>query len=190
MQSLKVVIVGDTQVGKSCIGARYTQGTFDGDTTPTIGAAFLTKVISTEKGSVRLQLWDTAGQEKFKSLAPMYNRSAGVVIIVYSITNKSSYDSAREWARDIREKASPIAKIVLVANKIDLEDERVISTQDLNTMAAEIHADYAIEVSAKTNAGISALFTRIAVLCEDGNNYMDKIGDQVIIPEQSKGGCC
>lgn len=190
MQSLKVVLVGDAQVGKSCIAARYTQGQFDSETTPTIGAAFLTKVITTDNGSVRLQLWDTAGQEKFKSLAPMYYRSAGVVIIVYAINNKSSYESVRFWANDIRDKAANVVKIVLVANKSDLEDDREVSQTDMSKLASEIKADFSIECSAKTNQNISKIFSKIADICQDGLNYMDKMSEQVIPSSENKKGCC
>lgn len=92
MRSLKVVLVGDTKVGKSCILSRFVQGTFDRDIPATIGAAFFTKVLTTSSGNVRLQLWDTAGQEKFRSLTPMYYRSAAVAVLVYDVTSKDSLE--------------------------------------------------------------------------------------------------
>ena len=164
MRSLKVVLVGDTKVGKSCVLSRFVQGTFDRNMPATIGAAFLTKVITTSTGPVRLQLWDTAGQEKFRSLAPMYYRSSAVAIMVYDVTSKESLDSLDDWATEISDKAPHNIKFVVIGNKIDMADQRVISTDEGKNIAQQLGASLFGETSAKTGEGINEIFNKIAEL--------------------------
>ncbi|OHT13085.1 small GTP-binding protein [Tritrichomonas foetus] len=164
MHSLKVVLVGDTKVGKSCILSRFVQGTFDRNMPATIGAAFLTKVITTPNGNVRLQLWDTAGQEKFRSLAPMYYRSAAVAVLVYDITQKQSLDGLEDWAAEIADKAPHNIKLVVIGNKTDLEEDRQVTQQQGKELANNLNAVIHGETSAKTGAGINEIFAQIAEL--------------------------
>ncbi|EAY11744.1 small GTP-binding protein, putative [Trichomonas vaginalis G3] len=164
MRSLKVVLVGDTKVGKSCVLSRFVQGTFDRNMPATIGAAFLTKVITTSSGPVRLQLWDTAGQEKFRSLAPMYYRSSSVALMVYDVTQKESLDSLDDWASEIADKAPHNIKFVVIGNKCDMTEERVISTEMGKNVAQQLGATLFGETSAKTGEGISEIFSKIAEL--------------------------
>jgi len=164
MQSLKVVLVGDTKVGKSCILSRFVQGTFDRNMPATIGAAFLSKVITTSNGPVRLQLWDTAGQEKFRSLAPMYYRSSSVAVLVYDVTSKSSLTNLEDWSAEIADKAPHNIKLVVIGNKSDMVDERVIPTDMAQEIANKMGAVLFAETSAKTGAGINEIFSKIADL--------------------------
>jgi small GTP-binding protein len=164
MLTLKIVLAGDTKVGKSCILSRFVQGTFDRNMPATIGAAFLTKVVTTETGSIRLQLWDTAGQEKFRSLAPMYYRSSAVAVLVFDVTSKTSLDGLEDWAAEISEKAPQNIKLVVVGNKVDLAEDRVISTAAGQETANTLGAVHYAETSAHSGAGITELFTWIAKL--------------------------
>ncbi|KAK8884901.1 hypothetical protein M9Y10_044024 [Tritrichomonas musculus] len=165
MHSLKVVLVGDTKVGKSCILSRFVQGTFDRNMPATIGAAFLTKVIQTnENGNVRLQLWDTAGQEKFRSLAPMYYRSAAVAVLVYDITNRQSLDDLEDWAAEIADKAPHSIKLVVIGNKTDLPEERQVTEEEGQELANQLGAVVYGETSAKTGDGINKIFKDVAEL--------------------------
>ena len=164
MRSLKVVLVGDTKVGKSCVLSRFVQGTFDRNMPATIGAAFLTKVITTSTGPVRLQLWDTAGQEKFRSLAPMYYRSSSVAIMVYDITSKETLDSLDDWSTEIAEKAPHNIKFVVIGNKTDLAEQREITTEEGQNIAKQLGASLFGETSAKTGEGINEIFNKIAEL--------------------------
>ena len=191
MNSLKIVVVGDPQVGKSCIGFRYVQGIFESQTTPTICSAFLTKIVQTQTGSIRLQIWDTAGQEEFKALAPMYYRSAGVALIVFSLDNLRSFQSIEQWCDDVRSKSSPQIKIILVGNKCDLEDDRVISSEQFEELAEKVHADGFVECSAKTGIGIERLFEMVVIVCKDGQNYMETIGEPLSTKQpEPTGSCC
>ena len=189
MHSLKVVIVGDSQVGKSCIGFRFVQETFNNQTSPTIGAAFLTKVVQTSFGSVRLQLWDTAGQEKFKTLTPMYYRSSGVAIVVFSLTQKETFESVKQWCEDLRNKSAPNTKLVIVGNKNDLVDERVISKEQFDEIAKMLKADYYTECSALTGDGVAELFQNVAEMCKDGKNFIENIENPEAKTEKNSS-CC
>jgi small GTP-binding protein len=162
MRSLKVVLVGDTKVGKSCILNRFVQGTFDRTQLATVGAAYLSKVVTTSNGPVRLQLWDTAGQEKFKSLAPMYYRSASVAVLVYDVTTKSSLDGLEDWNAEIADKAPHNIKVIVVGNKTDLAEDRVVPTATGEEIASRLHAVHYRETSAETGVGIDELFREIA----------------------------
>lgn len=164
MQSIKVVMVGDTQVGKSCVLSKLIHGSIDLNTPPTIGAAYLTKIIATPESQVRLQIWDTAGQEKFRSLAPMYYRSANVVVLVFDVTSKSSLENLDDWAAEIADKAPQGVKTVVLGNKIDLINERCISSTDGKAAANAIGAAIYAETSAFTGDGIDDVFYQISRL--------------------------
>ncbi|OHT00815.1 small GTP-binding protein [Tritrichomonas foetus] len=188
MRSLKVVLVGDTKVGKSCILSRFVQGTFDRDMPATIGAAFLTKVITTPNGNVRLQLWDTAGQEKFRSLAPMYYRSAAVAVLVYDVTSKDTLEGLEAWAAEIADKAPHNIKLAVIGNKIDLEDERAVSTQLGKDFAEQLNASLFQETSAKTGDGINEIFNQIADLQFD-EIFVKPVNPQPASQDDGKCGC-
>jgi len=189
MRSLKVVLVGDTRVGKSCILTRFVQGTFDRHMPATIGAAFLTKVVATEGVPVRLQLWDTAGQEKFRSLAPMYYRSSAVAQLVFDVTNKSSLDGLEDWQAEIADKAPHNIKLVVIGNKIDLESERVIAKSAGEEFAKKLGAVYYGETSAESGDGINEVFKFIAELDIDQDNVQET--PKRVEPQKSaSGGCC
>ena len=162
MRSLKAVLVGDTKVGKSCILSQFVQETYDPNMPATVGAAFLTKIVSTDSGNVRLQLWDTAGQEKYRSLAPMYYRSAVAALLVYDVTNKNSLENLKNWNQEICEKAPPGITVFVVGNKIDCTEERVVTYDAGRSLAQQLGAPYYFEVSAKTGEGITNLFNKVA----------------------------
>lgn len=175
MHSLKVVLVGDTKVGKSCILSRFVQGTFDRNMPATIGAAFLTKVIQTkDNGNVRLQLWDTAGQEKFRSLAPMYYRSAAVAVLVYDITNRQTLDDLEDWAAEIADKAPHSIKLVVIGNKTDLQEERQVTEEEGRELASQLNAVVYGETSAKTGDGIDKIFNDVAELDVTQDEIIEK----------------
>ena len=99
----KVVLLGDTSVGKSCLASRFVNDTFFTFQEPTIGAAFMTKTLDNEKYKIRFEIWDTAGQERYRSLAPMYYRGAMAAIIVFDITQPDTFDGAKKWIQEIKQ---------------------------------------------------------------------------------------
>ena len=100
----KFVVVGDSAVGKSCIATRYIHDHFYEFQEPTIGAAFMIKNVTIDDKEIKLEIWDTAGQERYRSLAPMYYRNSNVALVVYDITSKRSFESAKIWVEEIKRK--------------------------------------------------------------------------------------
>lgn len=190
MRSLKAVLVGDTKVGKSCILSQFVQETYDKNMPATVGAAFLTKIVTTESGPIRLQLWDTAGQEKYRSLAPMYYRSAAAALLVFDVTSKSSLENLKNWNQEICEKAPAGIQIFVVGNKIDAVDDRVVSSDAGRAMAQELGASYYFETSAKTGEGINNLFNKVAETDISHDQQIDKPVSKPTKQENKEGGGC
>jgi small GTP-binding protein len=159
---MKVVIIGDSLVGKTCILVRLTAGKFDLESFPTIGAAFQNHVLVTENGSVTLHIWDTAGQEKYHSLTPMYYQNAQVAILVFDLTRLKSFESLDQWMEQLNGKRDTDLKIFLVGNKADLIDERAVEEDRAQDFAAKSGAVAYIKTSAKSGEGIIELFTKVA----------------------------
>ena len=157
MQHYKIIFLGDQYVGKSSILNRFYQDKFEPDYQATIGLDFHSKNVSINGTNVRLLLYDTAGQEKFKSLIPMYIRDANIIIVVYDITSKDSFVHTDHWVNETKDLKREDAIFVLVGNKIDLEDKRVLETKEAENFANEKGFLF-YEVSAKTGQGIQELF--------------------------------
>ena len=201
----KIIFLGDQAVGKSSILNRFYQDKFEPDYQATIGLDFHSKNTEINGTSVRLLLYDTAGQEKFKSLIPMYIRDANIILIVYDISVKESFTHTDYWVNETKELKRGDAIFVLIGNKTDLEDKRAISTKDAENYATEKGFLFQ-EVSAKTGDGIEELFTskifsemarkfKIGNLDEEGSaqeinqNGIKLEEDQQNI-KQKKKGCC
>ena len=153
----KVVLLGTTLVGKTTIVTRATTGKFDGAIKQTVGACYTAQTVALPGGTIKLQIWDTAGQERFKTLAPMYYRGASVLIIVFSVTDHVSFNEVEFWARGGSGTASVPPGLILVGNKVDLFEERCVTFDQGQALAARLGAEY-IEVSALTGDQIDALF--------------------------------
>ena len=161
VQHFKIIFLGDQYVGKSSILNRFYQDKFEQDYQATIGLDFHSKNVSINGNTVRLLLYDTAGQEKFKSLIPMYIRDANIIIVVYDISNKDSFIHTEHWVNETKDLKREDAIFVLVGNKIDLEDKRVVQKKEAEDFATEKGFLFH-EVSAKTGEKVQDLFeTRI-----------------------------
>ncbi|KIY73006.1 ras-domain-containing protein [Cylindrobasidium torrendii FP15055 ss-10] len=124
----KIVIMGNSGVGKTSLLQRYTQNKFDPkNTTSTSGAFFVTKKVFVNNIKVRLQLWDTAGQERFRSMAPMYYRGANAALLLYDITNASTFNDVRGWLEELKKNCSPDLIIYIVGSKVDLQPYRQVT---------------------------------------------------------------
>ena len=156
----KVVLLGDTAVGKSCLAVRFVKNEFFEFQEPTIGAAFLTKNIGTGGNQIKLEIWDTAGQERYRSLAPMYYRGAVAAIVVYDITQKDTLNGAKTWIQELKKNVESCI-IILVANKFDLKDERTITKQEVEEYTA-INNIIHIETSAKSGHNVEKVFNIIS----------------------------
>eukprot|EP00946_MAST-07B_sp_MAST-7B-sp1_P000527 g527.t1 len=155
----KVLLIGDSGVGKSCILIRFTDDTFDENQRSTIGVDFKVKTVETGGKRIKLTLWDTAGQERFRTLTSSYYRGAQGIALVYDVTRRDTFEFLPQWLKEV-DIYSPnggkdVVK-VLVGNKIDCED-RVVSRQEGESWARKKGMLY-LECSAKTSAGISQVF--------------------------------
>ena len=153
----KLIVVGDQNTGKSCILNRFANNTFQENYQATIGLDFQTKNVTIHNQDIRLTLYDTAGQEKFRSLIPMYIREAQIILLVYDITNKESFDSIPKWFSDILNVKNDEAVFVLIGNKIDLTNNRKISYNEGKRLANEKNIIFE-ELSAKNGTNFNDLF--------------------------------
>ena len=158
--SLKVVFLGDTAVGKSCLAVRFARNEFFEFQEPTIGAAFLGKNINLNDKRYKFEIWDTAGQERYRSLAPMYYRGAKAAVIVYDITDEDTFKGAKTWVSEIKKK-SKNCLILLVGNKVDLTNNRKVDIHMVNDYVENNNLIY-MESSAKTGLNVDKIFTTIA----------------------------
>ncbi|WWC72690.1 uncharacterized protein I206_106654 [Kwoniella pini CBS 10737] len=169
LRKFKLVFLGEQSVGKTSLITRFMYDTFDNTYQATIGIDFLSKTMYLEDRTVRLQLWDTAGQERFRSLIPSYIRDSSVAVIVYDITNRTSFLNTTKWVDDVRNERGQDVIIVLVGNKTDLNDKRQVTPEELDSRAKELGV-MSIETSAKAGYNVKALFKKIAMALPGGNS--------------------
>ena len=153
----KLIFLGDQNVGKSSILNRFLNDTFVEEYQATIGLDFQSKNVQIENQDIHLLLYDTAGQEKFRSLIPMYTRDANIILLVYDITNKESFNNLSLWLKDLTNINFDEVIFCIVGNKIDLSDKRVVEKEEGEKFGEE-HDFIFQEVSAKTGEGFSELF--------------------------------
>ncbi len=158
----KLVLLGETAVGKSSIVLRYVKKLWSEYTESTIGAAFLTASVALDDITVKLEIWDTAGQERYHSLAPMYYRGAAAAIVVYDITNRDSFGRSKLWVQELQRQGKQNMVIVLVGNKLDLADQRQVESREGKAYVEEQGLSGFFECSAKTNQNVSDIFRHVA----------------------------
>ncbi|KAI5087249.1 RAB5A, member RAS oncogene family, a, partial [Silurus meridionalis] len=174
----KLVLLGESAVGKSSLVLRFVKGQFHEFQESTIGAAFLTQTVCLDDTTVKFEIWDTAGQERYHSLAPMYYRGAQAAIVVYDITNGESFARAQNWVKELQRQASPNIVIALSGNKADLASKRAVDIQVsvealqkcvcvcVCVCEAQSYADenslLFMETSAKTSMNVNEIFMAIA----------------------------
>ena len=193
-RTAKVVVLGRSGVGKTCLAVRLIDGRFDNSEMPTIGAAFR----QTELDGVRLDIWDTAGQERYQAIAPLYYRGANVAVIVYDVTNKESLSKAKEWYEKLRDEdaVSDDVVIAVAGNKCDCTAEQRAVPRELGELFAKNNGLLHYETSAKSGQGVTEMFAQIVrSLPEPGdidNGKLDIIdaGRGGSGGGKKKKGCC
>lgn len=162
-QLMKLIVVGDSGTGKSSLLHRFVEDTFSEDQTQTIGVEFGAKVVQLLGKKIKLQIWDTAGQERYKSVTRSYYRGAVGCLIVYDITNRTSYDHISAWLNDVRQLAGKEVVVMLIGNKSDLanSDKRVVSHNEASLFAQENGLMH-FETSAATGELVSDAFLKVA----------------------------
>ena len=191
---VKVVVVGEADVGKTCIVTRASKNTFNNEIKPTVGAANSLLEVTVDGQTAILNIWDTAGQEKYRSLTQMYFNGAGLAIVVFDLTNKASFDVLPEFINLLKERAGPKIKFVVVGNKTDLPD-RKISSEAAEEFTESVGGSFYIETSAATGFRVNELFQRIATLTLPSENEAKKLNNPTVElierpPKKDEGGCC
>lgn len=162
-QLMKLIVVGDSGTGKSCLLHRFVEDTFSEDQTQTIGVEFGAKVVSLLGKRIKMQIWDTAGQERYKSVTRSYYRGAVACLIVYDITNRASFDHAAQWLADVRQLAGKDVTTMLIGNKSDMGDgDKRQVTHNEGSLYAQQNDLMHFETSAATGDLVSDAFLKVA----------------------------
>ena len=203
--SFKIIVIGDSGVGKSCLTTQAVRNNFEEFYQATVGFEFLTFNLRINNNVVKLQIWDTCGQEVYKSLISNFYRNSSLALIIYAINNKDSFQHAENWLNDLKNQSNPNVRVFLVGNKSDLEDQRVITKEEGERFKEEKKLDRFIETSAKTGENArSALLEAAKLLYKDylkakenmtnsgNNNNDDQKGDKLERkkPKQPGKKCC
>jgi small GTP-binding protein len=178
--NVKVVLLGDSGVGKTCLITRYISETFEQNTASTNGASYASKKVNYDKlkKTITLDIWDTAGQEKYKALTKFFYKDAAIAILVYDITQKNSFESIKSyWYEQVKENGEKTVVLGIVGNKSDLYEQEEVPENDAREFAQSIGAIFAL-TSAKMNTGVDALFE------DAGNKYLDPSFQQKVMQEQ------
>ena len=158
---LKILVLGDSSVGKTSLLLKYVDDYFPNVYVTTIGVEYKTKTVKINDLNITLQIWDTAGQERFRSLAKSFMQGADGILFVYDITNKQSFDSIRNWIRQTEDVNSSFQKII-VGNKSDLNNQRVVSSEILDKFCSNNCKAKGIETSAKLGTNVTEVFDILA----------------------------
>lgn len=156
----KIVLIGDSSVGKTNIFTKYLNDEFDPDSKATVGVEFGTKNFKIEEKIIKVQIWDTAGQERYRSITNAYYKGAKGCLLVYDITNKTSFENIDRWLSELKNNSEENISIILVGNKSDLESNRVVTLEEGKKMA-EFHKMAFIETSALNGNNIEKAFNEL-----------------------------
>jgi small GTP-binding protein len=157
----KIILLGSSGVGKTSIICQAVSHEFDPEIPATAGACYTPMLVKSSNININLQIWDTAGQERFRAFAPMFFRGSIVALLVFSIIDDTSLEDVRRWGEEIKQQFEEMPALFVIGNKCDLYDSRKISSDQAESVAKELNAQF-IEVSAKTREGIDELFSSIA----------------------------
>eukprot|EP00271_Cylindrocystis_brebissonii_P014564 TRINITY_DN35934_c0_g1_i1.p2 TRINITY_DN35934_c0_g1~~TRINITY_DN35934_c0_g1_i1.p2 ORF type:complete len:213 (-),score=43.51 TRINITY_DN35934_c0_g1_i1:1840-2478(-) len=158
---LKLLLIGDSSVGKSSLLLRFAEDSFSTTFISTIGVDFKTRTVELDGEQVKLSIWDTAGQERFRTITAAYYRGANGIILVYDITSQTSFDNIRSWIRNIEEHAADNVCKLLVGNKCDMRDKRAVPTAQGEKLAKEYNIPF-FETSARESLNVEDAFQTIA----------------------------
>ena len=204
--SFKMIVIGDAGVGKSCLTSKASKGIFEETYSATVGFEFLVFNVKINDKVIKLQIWDTCGQEAYRSLISSFYRNASLAMMVYAINDKSSFIHIESWLKEVKLQSNPDIKIFLIGNKSDLEEKREVQLREAKTFKEENGIHYFSETSAKSGINAKEVFIEAAkLLYREHSEYksknMNKLANEkgnVPVPvkvskiknTRNKGGCC
>lgn len=181
----KYIIIGDSGVGKSCLLLQFTDKRFEPLHDLTIGVEFGARMVSIDGKNVKLQVWDTAGQESFRSITRSYYRGACGALLVYDVTRRETFAHLQTWLEDAKANSNTAITIMLIGNKCDLENKRQVSKEE-GEQFAKAHGLVFMETSAKTAQNVDDAFLRTAAMIYE--NYQKGIIDASVVSGKPAGG--
>ena len=195
----KVLLLGNSDVGKSSLLLRYVDSVWNDAFVPTIGVDFKVKTLNINDKKIKMQIWDTAGQERFRTVVATYFRGAHGILLLYDVTNKDSFKNLESWLIEIEKNAKEKVLKILIGNKCDLTDDREISTEEGKAFALRNGMEF-METSAKMNTNVSEAFETLGKLMIEfnskGNQGTQKNNDNKNLKAgagknlKTKKGCC
>jgi len=196
----KLLLIGDSGVGKSCLLLRFADHSFTDSYISTIGVDFKIRTIELEGKTIKLQIWDTAGQERFRTITSSYYRGAHGIIVVYDVTDSESFNNIKQWLSEIERYACENVTKLLVGNKNDLTSKKVVNTDTAKTFAEKIGIPF-LETSAKNATNVETAFLTMATEIKKSNvknpplkttaaKPTVTVGGGKDVSQGSSGGCC
>ena len=202
--NLKIILIGDSYVGKTTIINTYTENNFNEEICPTIGLENTVKIIDIRGFKAKIQIWDTAGQEKFNSLTKQFFRNTDGILLIFDLTNKSSFNNIKKWLSEVKTHSDHSIKKLLIGNKSDMKDKIKVTKNDIDNFFKEKNNLKYMEISAKDNLNVSNVFetlindiigkrTNEELIADFGinNRTLSLSGSTFINPvEEDKKRCC
>lgn len=191
---MKLLLVGDSGVGKSCLLLRFVEDKFNPLFITTIGIDFKIRTIESKGKKIKLQVWDTAGQERFRTITTAYYRGAMGIVLIYDVTDARTFENVENWFETVTQHANDDAQIFLVGNKSDDEENRQVSRDQGQQLAQKLNIPF-LEASAKTNENVEAIFYELAGVIQE--NHVDQEPQQKssavdvgLATNNFKANCC
>ena len=200
--SFKIILIGNSGVGKTSLTLKATKNIFNLNYNATVGFEFSTFIVKVDNYIIKLQIWDTCGQEIYRGLITNFYKNCSLAIIVYSIDNRDSFNDIDDWIKELKINSKPDAKIFLIGNKTDLEENRKVEFNEGEEIKKNYNFDYFNEASAKSGINTKELFIKAALLlCEDYKKFNKKEKSSSLISltisnhnektkKQKKKKCC
>ncbi|XP_071685824.1 ras-related protein Rab11D [Rutidosis leptorrhynchoides] len=201
----KLVLIGDSGVGKSNLLSRFTRNEFNLETKSTIGVEFATRSVHVEGKVIKAQIWDTAGQERYRAITSAYYRGAVGALLVYDVTRHATFENIKRWLKELRDHTDPNIVVMLIGNKSDLRHLLAVSTEDGKTFA-EAESLYFMETSALEATNVENAFTEVITqiykivskkaveVGDEGASSLPSKGATIDVKDESSGptrfGCC
>ena len=186
----KILLLGDATVGKTCFLMRYSDDVFIESYLNTIGSDYKLKIVKLDNGkTIKVQLWDTAGQDKYRTIAKNYFKGSHGILLLYDVTSQTSFDNIRGWITDIKDEADENVIVFLLGNKIDLVEERKITKEKGEELAKEFNIPF-FEVSAKSGEKVNVVFKTLYTKINESYEQFEKQRSTKLIKRQKNNRKC